>query len=174
MSEAEKIIEDNAGIKVNLTESLANMVVERFIGTLDDSILENTFEEMRNDYINNFDPDRIKIRTKERKSSYGSWKDEETYLGRMIRETLGARYTALVIEEANKYMETPEFKAALSQMVADVIAYALEGYKKDMIDRLKERLVGNAYTTFLAEDGVNIDDKIRDAINAARNHNYLN
>jgi len=172
MSEAEKIIEDNAGIKVNLTESLANMVVERFIGTLDDSVLENTFKEMTNDYIDKFSPDGIQIKRKEKAiATYGS-RTEETYLGRMIRETLAEKYTDLVIEEANKYMETKEFKEALSQMVADVIAYAVEGYKKDMIDRLKERLVGNAYTAFLAENGTNIDDKIRMAIEEARSHNY--
>ena len=170
-SEAEKIIEDNAGIKVNLTESLANMVVERFIGSLDETVLKNTFEEMSKDYVDNYDPSRVKLKVEIKRSNWGSSYDE-SYLGKRIRETLADKYTNLILEEADKYMETTEFKEALSQMVAEVIAYAVEGYKKDMIERLKERLVGNAYSFSISENNESIDDKIRNAIIQAKNGNY--
>jgi hypothetical protein len=169
MNEAEKIIANNTGVQVSLTESLANIVTERFIGTLDDSILENTFKEMNHEYIDDFNARNVKIKRKNG-NSYGL--NNETYLGQAIRQTLADKYTDLIIEEANKYMETEEFKNSLAQMVADVIAYAVEGYKKDMIIRLKERLVGNAFSFGIEENGISIDAKIRDAIIKAKQDSY--
>jgi len=61
-------------------------------------------------------------------------------------------------------METDDFKARLKQMADEVVDYALEGYKKDMINRLRERLVGNAFATSLWEEGTPIDAKIEGTV----------
>ena len=159
------IIKEKTGIELNFTQALADTIVTQYITNLGEDVLKNTFEAMNEEYINDRfnDPKKFQFNLKKYTDGWNS-RVEYTKLGDTINRLIADTYGNAIVDFVKEYMETDDFKARLKQMADEVVDYALEGYKKDMINRLRERLVGNAFATSLWEEGTPIDAKIEGTV----------
>lgn len=163
---AESIIKEKTGIELNFTQTLADSIVSQYMTTIGEDVLKNTFEAMNRkyldtkyDYSKSEDIQTLKLDEKDR---WGNYPDNS--ITRQIDKLIAKEYGDAILENVREYMKTDEFKVRLKNMTDEVVNYALEGYKEDMITRLRERLVGNAYASVIYENGAAIDQKITDAV----------
>ena len=161
----ESIIKEKTGIELNFTQALADTIVSQYMTSIGEDVLKNTFDLMNEKYLQDklADPKNFKFKLKEYTGGWNS-KYEDTKLGSVIDHIIADKYGNTITEYIDEYMKTDEFKEKLKKMADEVIDYALNGYKEDMIKRLRERLVGNAYSTSIWEDGQSIDDKVHGTI----------
>ena len=176
----ESIIKEKTGIELNFTQALADTIVSQYMTSIGEDVLKNTFDIMNEKYLQDKfdDPKNFKFKLKEYSGGWNN-KYEDTKLGSAVDRIIADKYGNTIIEYIDEYMKTDEFKEKLKKMADEVIDYALNGYKEDMIKRLRERLVGNAFSTYIYEDDRAIDQKIHDTtmdvmqshMNASHNSN---
>ena len=90
-------------------------------------------------------------------TTYGiGTRTEETPVYARAKATIKDRYTDMIEKAVVKYIESDEYKAKAEQIAKDIVDYATEGYKKDIVDGIRRRLV--LPTLNPEQDRINIEE----------------
>lgn len=144
------------GMDIQLNEAIGNSIVSQWISHLSEEDLEAIYEQIDNyalesEYKYNNGEDREKIMyhllKNYTKDDWGYKKESE--LWKAVNSQISKQFGEKIEEEVKRLLSLDETKEKVNKMAQDIIDYALEGYKKDMIDRIRERMVGN-----ILDDGV--------------------
>ena len=78
------------------------------------------------------------------------------------KSTLMAKYSDMISEKVVEYLDSDEYKNKASEIAKDIVNYAIEGYKEDIIKGVRERLV--LPVIYPNYDKNNIDTTIQEAV----------
>lgn len=138
------------GMDIQLNEVIADSIATQWISHLSKEDLEAIYEQidkyaLESEYKYNNGDDREKIMYNILKQ-YGTdeWgHKKETDLWKIVNSQISKQFGEKIEEEVKRILSLDETKEKVNKMAQDIIDYALEGYKKDMIDRIRERMVSN-------------------------------
>ena len=88
-----------------------------------------------------------------------------------LKEKLAVFKNSLSKEKVEEIIATDDYKQKVEEIANELIDYSINGYKEDMKNRIRERLVGNVMDTMSSYGGVNLMYIINDAIDQ-RLHQY--
>ena len=82
----------------------------------------------------------------------------------------------MFIEELSKkveeIIESTDYQKKIDEIANELVDYSINGYKEDMKNRIRERLVGNVMESAPYYCGVSLHDIINQAIDRRLGNNY--
>ena len=179
------------GMQVKISDIIGDKLVDQFMATITpqqmDAITKVLFNEIFETKIENlYDKKEEKFvktettvfKTKIPNTSGSYWeRDKETTIYSKAKSTLISRYNKLIEEKIQEYFDTDEYKEKAAATAKEIIDYALEGYKKDIIANLRRKLVQDPFTFDTgtsAEEEIRIRDIVHEEMNYYHNSNDQN
>lgn len=176
------------GMQLKISDIIGDKIVDQFMATISpeqmESITRVLFNEVFRKYDKNeYDADsqeykkiectEFKSKTEQPKSWGSGYETVESPIYSRAKSTLMTKYSDMISEKVVEYLDSDEYKNKASEIAKDIVNYAIEGYKEDIIKGVRERLV--LPVIYPNYDKNNIDTTIREAVSKEiSNHNNYN
>lgn len=110
-------------------------------------------EEMSEKYVLNY----------QKRDSYYNSKSEAPAIAQYARKQLEEKLKEDIAKKIEEIVETDEYKKRADEIAQEIVEYATEGYKKDMMARVKARLVEDPLSSNLF-GGIDLRGIVREEI----------
>lgn len=163
--------ENNGGIELNLIPQLSEKLVNAWLESITEDDLAAIVLQINNEacttvdkYINGDTCIKVKnIKERKPRDRWSSY-DEETPLWHDVKCRFHDKFIDQLNEKIDEILSSDDFKNKVDTLANEVIDYALEGYKKDMVDRIRQRMVGNVLDGPICYDQYDLKQVIHECI----------
>lgn len=139
-----------SGIDINIIKVLGDQIAEQFLTKVTDEEMNVIFNYMKKEiWDKNYNDETILKFTSN--DSWSSRRTEPPKIANYAKNALNDKMKENIQQYIDEYVNSDEYKQKSEAIFKEIIDYALEGYKKDMINMLRQRL---------ALDPFSFDEKI--------------
>lgn len=180
MLEDKKLVEHGKanilGVDVNIADILGDKLVNQYIAQMMPEQTQALFEFVSSDLfttVREFDEDgkaidKIKV-VSERRDIYGTCHYDEQSIAHYIKVRFNKKIKEKLVEAVDDIINSGAYSDTVDKLADDLVAYATEGYKEDLKQRIRERLVDNTVDSMPAINGQSLRYIIRQEISQVMN-----
>ena len=148
------------GMDINISEVIGSKIVDQWLAAISEDDMALIMKAIDEEAFGHTYDDH-KYFVKEKKNGDGYYaKTEVTPLWREIQKRFQEKFCDQIINKMNETMESEKYKKRVDNIAQEILEYAVEGYAKDMKERVKERLVGNVLDSAPRYSGISIADLV--------------
>ena len=163
---------DVMGINIDISQVLGQKIVDQYIAQLDEEQMKTLMDYISSDLFKTtsyYDWEKkeqvSKMVIKERtKNSWGQWNETEVPLGELAKKKFNERINEELKKKVEEIVASADYQEKIEQIANELIDYSINGYKEDMKNRIRERLVGNVMDASPYYGGVSLQCLINEAI----------
>lgn len=171
-TEEEKKIENGKlemmGINIDISQILGGKIVDQYLAQLKDEDMDKIMNYISSDLfeptsIFNYETaERVKsLKIKERtKDYYGHYKETEIPIGEIIKNHFNNRIKEELKNKVEEIINSTDYRKKIDDIANELVEYSIIGYKEDMKNRIRERLVGNVLDDTPMYSGASLTDII--------------
>ena len=169
---------DVMGINIDISQVLGQKIVDQYMAQLTEEDMQTIMDFISKDFFVkkevtdgwNYDTNKYNTKTiayvKEReKNQWGSYKTNEMTLGELIQKQFNEKIREELTKKIEEIVATSDYQEKIEQIANELVDYSINGYKEDMKNRIRERLVGNVMDAAPYYDGVNLRYLIQEEVN---------
>lgn len=146
---------DVMGINIDISQVLGQKIVDQYIAQLTEEDMQTIMDFISKDFfvkknqsIFNYDTSKYDTKmvayVKEReKDNWGNYKTRELTIGELIKNQFNNRIREELTKKVEEIIATTDYQEKIEQIANELVDYSVNGYKEDMKNRIRERLVGN-------------------------------
>lgn len=162
------------GVNVSIGDIVGKKIAEQFIAKLTPEEMDALTDFLKADiFTKKYGTDVTVVKNNNQwkvdnihdtgyRSSYSL---TETYtLAEHAKDGFARAISEDLLKKIDEIVETDEYKNKIDSMAHEILDYAVEGYKKDLLNRIKERLVGNVLKPNPYYDNETIETIAKDAL----------
>ena len=152
--EKKNLIEDGKlsalGVEVKISDIIGEKLINQWMSQCSPEDMKLIFDAINEeiyDYSYNKDSKKFK-KLVERKDGY-SWsgRTEESYLWKIMQTHIHDKINELILQKAQEIIDSKEYQDKAESIAQELVDYATEGYKVDLKERIRERLINNTINT---------------------------
>ena len=159
---------DVMGINVDISQFLGQKIVDQYIAQLTEEDMQTILDYISQDFfikktdkVFNYDTqqydDKMVAYVKEReKDYYGYPKGSDLTIGELIKKQFNERIKEELTKKVEEIIATSDYQEKIEQIANELVDYSVNGYKEDMKNRIRERLVGNIMDASPCYGGINL------------------
>lgn len=172
---------DVMGINIDISQVLGQKIVDQYIAQLTEEDMKTIMDFISQDFfvkkshcVFNYDTNQYDTKmvahVKEReKDKWGNYKTRDLTIGELIQKQFNNRISEELTKKVENIIATSDYQEKIEQIANELVDYSINGYKEDMKNRIRERLVGNVMDGTPYYDGYSlvgiinqvIDERIR-------------
>ena len=168
---------DVMGINIDISQVLGQKIVDQYMAQLTEEDMQTVLDYISQDFFvkknqsvfnydtNKYDTKMVAYVKEREKDSWGSYKGNKLTIGELIKNKFNDRIREELTKKVEEIIETSDYQEKIEQIANELVDYSINGYKEDMKNRIRERLVGNVMENTPYYDGVNLRYLIQDEIN---------
>ena len=146
---------DVMGINIDISQVLGQKIVDQYMAQLTEEDMQTVLDYISQDFfvkkkqnIFNYDTNQYDYKmvtcVKEReKDGWGNYKSQNLTIGELIKKQFNERIREELTKKVEEIIATTDYQEKIEQIANELVDYSINGYKEDMKDRIRERLVGN-------------------------------
>lgn len=168
---------DVMGINIDISQVLGQKIVDQYMAQLTEEDMNTIMDFISKDFfvkksqsVFNYDTSQYDIKmvayVKEReKNQWGSYKTNEMTIGELIKKQFNDRIREELTKKIEEIVATSDYQEKIEQIANELVDYSISGYREDMKNRIRERLIGNVMDAAPYYDGVNLRYLIQEEVN---------
>lgn len=168
---------DVMGINIDISQVLGQKIVDQYIAQLTEEDMQTVLDFISQDFfvkkkqsVFNYDTAQYDTKmvayVKEReKDQWGYYKTKDLTIGELIKSKFNERIREELTKKVEEIIATSDYQEKIEQIANELVDYSINGYKEDMKNRIRERLVGNVMDAAPYYDGVNLRYLIQEEVN---------
>ena len=172
---------DVMGINIDISQVLGEKIIDQYIAQLTDEDMQAIMDFISQDFFVKrerqvFDYDtqqynsKMVTYVKEReKNQWGSYKTNEMTIGELIQRQFNQRIKEELTKKVEEIIATSDYQEKIEEIANELVDYSVNGYKEDMKNRIRERLVNNVMDKQPYYGGVSLQYIINEEINRRMN-----
>ena len=153
-----------AGVNVSIGKLLGDKLVDEMMTRITPEEMECLFKYMK-EKTWTLDYDKQPILKYEKTNSWNSSYDPPA-LATYAFKLLSDRLKEAIQIKVEEIVKSEEFIKKADDIAQELVDYATEGYKKDMKDRIRTRLVGNVVDKDVYYGGISLIDIVRQEVDS--------
>lgn len=130
------------GINIDISQVLGQKIVDQYIAQLRDEDVETLMKYIGEDLFTQTYDNKLIIKRRE-KDSWGSYKTKEIPIGELIKNQFNERIKEELSNKVEEIIASTDYQKKIDEIANELVDYSINGYKEDMKNRIRERLVGN-------------------------------
>ena len=159
---------DVMGINIDISQVLGQKIVDQYIAQLTEEDMQTVLNYITQDFFvnkkqsvfnydtNQYDTKMVAYVKEREKDNWGRYTDQNCTIGEMIKRQFNERIREELTKKVEEIIATADYKEKIEQIANELVDYSVNGYKEDMKNRLRERLVGNVMDAAPCYGGVNL------------------
>lgn len=168
---------DVMGINIDISQVLGQKIVDQYMAQLTEEDMQTILDYISQDFfvkkgqnIFNYDTNQYDYKmvacVKEReKDNWGNYKTQDLTIGELIKKQFNARIREELTKKVEEIIATSDYQEKIEQIANELVDYSVNGYKEDMKNRIRERLVGNVMDATPYYGGIDLRYLINEEIN---------
>lgn len=163
---------DIMGVNIDISQVLGEKIVDQYLAQLTEENMQEILSYIssdlfKEDSIYNFETGEkvkklvIKTRTK---NDWGNYIEKEIPIGELIKNYFNDRIKEELKKKVEEIIASTDYQEKIEEIANELIDYSINGYKEDMKNRIRERLVGNIMDEQPNYCGVSLLELIRTEI----------
>lgn len=163
---------DIMGVNIDISQVLGEKIVDQYLAQLTEENMQEILSYIssdlfKEDSIYNFETGEkvkklvIKTRTK---NDWGNYNEKEIPIGELIKNYFNDRIKEELKKKVEEIIASTDYQEKIEEIANELIDYSINGYKEDMKNRIRERLVGNIMDEQPTYCGVSLLELIRTEI----------
>ena len=177
---------DVMGINIDISQVLGQKIVDQYMAQLTEEDMQTVLDYISQDFfvkknqsVFNYDTNKYDYKmvacVKEReKDNWGNYKSNQLTIGELIKNQFNNRIREELTKKVEEIIATTDYKEKIEQIANELVDYSINGYKEDMKNRIRERLVGNVMNATPYYDGVDLRYLINKSIGPSTISNFVN
>jgi len=157
------------GVNVNISQILGDKIVDQYLAQLKEEDMQTLMSYITSDLfteVGYYKAEDSKLIVKERrKDQWGNYRDKEIPIGELIKNHFNNRIKEELKKKVEEIIASTDYQERIESIANELVEYSINGYKEDMKDRIRERLVGNVLDTEPRYYGISLYDIINKVIN---------
>lgn len=141
------------GINIDISQVLGQKIVDQYIAQLRDEDIETLMKYIGEDLFTQTYDNKLVIKRRE-KDSWGSYKTKEVPIGELIKNQFNERIKEELSKKVEEIIASTDYQKKIDEIANELVDYSINGYKEDMKNRIRERLVGNVLSESAQYGGV--------------------
>lgn len=163
---------DIMGVNIDISQVLGDKIVDQYLAQLTEENMQEILtyissDLFKEDSIYNIETgERVKklvIKTRT-KNEWGNYIEKEIPIGELIKNYFNDRINEELKKKVEEIIASTDYQEKIEEIANELIDYSINGYKEDMKNRIRERLVGNIMDDQPKYCGVSLLDIIRNEI----------
>lgn len=130
------------GINIDISQVLGQKIVDQYITQLRDEDIETLMKYIGEDLFTQTYDNKLIIKRRE-KDSWGSYKTKEIPIGELVKNQFNERIKEELSKKVEEIIASTDYQKKIDEIANELVDYSINGYKEDMKNRIRERLVGN-------------------------------
>lgn len=165
------------GLDISISDIIGEKIVDKWFSQITPEDMNLIFKAVEDEiFSHGYNDEKFFKTTRSVKSSgWGCSSTEETPIWRTTKARFATKYNEIILSKVDEILSSKEYQDRAMQIAKDIVDYATEGYKKDLQQRVYERLVTNTSdTSAYYINGKTLQECIRDTVAEMlpRNDNY--
>ena len=168
---------DVMGINIDISQVLGQKIVDQYIAQLTEEDMNSIMDFISKDFFVKskhkvFDyntqeyNEKTVVTIKESEKDYwGNTKSSQKTIGELIKNQFNVRIKEELTKKVEEIIATDDYKEKIEQIANELVDYSINGYKEDMKNRIRERLVGNIMDATPYYGGIDLRSIINEEIN---------
>ena len=142
---------DIMGINIDISQVLGQKIIDQYIAQLsDDNIKEimkyissdlfseqSVYNRETNDYV-----DKLVVKKRE-KDRWGCYQEKEIPIGELIKNQFNERIKDSLLKKVEEIIASTNYHNKINEIANELVDYSINGYKEDLKNRIRERMIGN-------------------------------
>lgn len=163
---------DVMGINIDISQVLGEKIIDQYMAQLSEEDIEEIMRYISSDLFSstsvyNYETKEYveKLVVKERtKNSWGDYQEKEIPIGELIKNHFNERIKDELKKKVEDIIKSSNYQNKIDEIANELVDYSINGYKEDMKNRIRERLVGNVLNESAQYCGVSIFSLINQEI----------
>jgi len=164
------------GINIDISQILGQKIVDQYIAQISEEDMQTIMDFITKDFfvkkrqsVFNYDTSQYDTKmvayVKEReKNQWGNYKTNDMTIGELIQKQFNNRIREELTKKVEEIIATSDYQEKIEQIANELVDYSINGYKEDMKNRIRERLVGNVMDATPYYGGVSLQHIINEEI----------
>lgn len=152
------------GINIDISQVLGQKIVDQYLAQLSEKDIQKILSYISNDLFcetsvyNYGTGERTKELTvrERKKDQWGRYVDGEIPIGELIKKHFNERIKEELKKKVEEIISSSDYQNKIDEIANELVDYSINGYKEDMKDRIRERLIGNVMNASVYYDGVSL------------------
>ena len=163
---------DLMGINIDISQVLGEKIVDQYLAQINETDMQKIFDYISSDLWKNtkvYDEktgtmqDTLIVKTRT-KNQWGEYKEKEIPIGEFIKNNFNNRIKEELKNKVEEIIASTDYQDKIEEIANDLVDYSINGYKEDMKQRIRERLVGNVMDEIPNYAGISLWTIINQAI----------
>ena len=171
---------DVMGINIDISQVLGEKIVDQYIAQLSEDKMRELMDYISSDLFTTtsyYDwgkqEDVVKIVVKQRtKDKWGNYQEKEIPIGELVKRKFNERINEELQKKVEDIVASTDYQQKIEEIANELVDYSINGYKEDMKNRIRERLVGNVMDGQPYYGGISLKHIINEEINKRMNIGY--
>lgn len=139
------------GVNIDISQVLGEKIINQYMAQLKSEDIEEIMKYISSDLFSatsvyNYETgERVeKLVVKERtKDNWGNYKEREIPIGELIKNKFNSRIKEELSKKVEDIIASADYQKKIEEIANELVDYSINGYKEDMKERIRERLIGN-------------------------------
>lgn len=159
------------GVNVDISTTLGNVICEQYLAQLSQEDMDKIIKYISSDLFEKdtiFDPesnkwvDGLKVKIPKTGNYYY---DNEKLISYHIKQVFNDRIKEELKKKVEDIIATEDYQNKINEIAEELVQYSIDGYKEDMKNRIRERLIGNVLDDTPNYCGVSLQYIVNEIIN---------
>lgn len=144
---------DVMGINIDISQVLGQKIIDQYMAQLKEEDIETLMKYISEDLFTQTWDNKLIIKQRE-KDRWGSYTTKELPIGEIIKSHFNERIKEELKKRVEEIIATEDYQKKIDEIANELVDYSINGYKEDMKERIKERLVGNVLSESAQYGGI--------------------
>ena len=171
------------GINVDISQILGEKIIDQYIAQLTEDDMHTIMDYISQDFFIkkeqrtfNYDTNEYNTKmvayVKEREKDQWGYKKGDITIGEIIKNKFNEKIKEEFSKKVEEIIASTDYQEKIEEIANELVDYSINGYKEDMKNRIRERLVGNVMDSAPYYCGVSLHNIINQAIDSRLNGGY--
>lgn len=153
------------GIDIKISDILGEKIVNQWMAQISEEDMQLIFDTLEKEvFSHNYNDEKYFVTKMTSKDHWGNIQEVSTPIYKYAQNLYAQKFNERILAKVDEIIDSDEFEKRADQIAADIVDYATEGYKQDMITRIRERMIDNVITSTVYCDGQSLKEIIHQEI----------
>lgn len=136
------------GVNIDIAYILGDKILDQYLAGLSEDDMKKIMQFVDKSLFNvNYNNEHTSVKT-----NNGGWGSKE--LLDYVKEDFNTKYKEELLKRLNEKLQTDEYQEKIANAITEVIDYAIDGWKADLITCIKKQMIHNFFNESSTESDI--------------------
>lgn len=132
------------GVDIKISDIIGEKMVNQWMAQISEEDMQLIFDCIEREiFSHNYNDEKYFVTQMQSKDRWGNNTNVDTPIWAYTQQLFAKKFNEKILARVDDILNSPEFEKRADDIATQIVDYATEGYKEDMVARIRERMILN-------------------------------